>query len=111
MIREVKKRSRGAKFLSHEQHGCFRSKQRQCRNGAVTAFAGHLVRSLSMQAVGNLIMVVCENDEGAGGFIGDLRAARLLLPFVILALIEESAFDAGNQLLRFASIICVVSFS
>ena len=38
------------------------------------------------------------------------RAAPVALPFVALALIQEAVFDRGNELLRFALIIRVISF-
>src|SRR6266511_3148432 len=52
---------------------------------------------------------VCSSDLGFGLQPESWRAAALLLPCVPLALVEITPFDGGDELLRLAQVLGIVS--
>src|SRR5829696_6760315 len=63
-----------------------------------------------MQRIGNLVMILGENDKRGSGFIGNNRATWLLLPLIALTLIKKPALDRRKPLLRSPAVIRIVSF-
>ncbi len=71
--------------------------------------ARELVNAPAGECVRHLIVVLERGDEGVRGLIECRRAARFVLPAIVLALEQEPVFHGGEQLLRRAPIIREVS--
>src|SRR5687767_6119178 len=67
--------------------------------------------ALSLQMIGDLVMVLNIEDKGASRLGRHRRAARLALPFVALALVEKPALYDGQDFLSRAAIIRIIRFT
>src|SRR6185503_18287819 len=66
-------------------------------------------QALAEPEVGDLIVVLEEGDEPVARDAADRTPARLALPRVELALIEEAALDRRHQLLRRPAVVVEVA--
>src|SRR5207253_6050752 len=99
VIREVQKRRGSGKLLALEQHRRVGGQQRQRRHRPEAARTGQLVTAQAAAGVGDLVVVLQENDKGAGRQVQGRRAARLLLPGVTLPLKEITVLERRDELL------------
>src|SRR5215207_7792941 len=63
-----------------------------------------------MQRIGNLVMILGENDKRGSGFIGNNCATWLLLPLIALTLIKKPALNRREPFLRSPAVIRIVRF-
>ena len=111
MVGEVQKRGRGGEFLPLEQHRDPGHQQQISRHRATPAGAGQRVQPRTGHRVGDLIVVLQEHDKGFGRQVESRGTARLLLPDITLALIEEAVFRGCHELARSAAVIAVIGLA
>ncbi len=99
VVREVLERSRSPEFLALKEHGRRGAEEQQCGDGSMRRGAGELVQSAPADAIGYLIVIFDEVDEGVGGKTEGRGSTTLLLPLIPLPLKEESPFGRGHEFL------------
>src|SRR6201989_584436 len=102
--------ARGAEFLPLKQHRNARHQQEISGHRAKAARARQRVTALSGSGIGDLVVVLQKDDKAFRREVEGRRAARVPLPLVALALIEETVLGGGNELARPTAVIRVVGF-
>src|ERR1019366_3797696 len=111
VIGEKKERTGGSELLPLKEHGRSWTQQKNRRQCAIPARAGQSARTQPGAGVGDLVMVLQEDDEGRRRDPRGRGAAPLLLPAIELSLIEKAAFGHGYKLLWQAEIIAQVGLA
>ena len=86
-VDEVEKGSRGAVFLSHEQHGRLRSQQIDRYENSIPTGTRQRMKAVTGKRISNLIVVLYEEYEAVGWLLIDDRSSGLVLPLVPLPLV------------------------
>ena len=97
-IGKIKERARRGEFLSLEQHRNARHQQEISSHRAKPSRARQRVAALAGAGIGDLVVVLQKDYKGFRREIQCRRAARFLLPLVVLPLIEKTVFRGGDEL-------------
>src|SRR5665213_2822894 len=111
MVGEKQKWRRSAEFLALEEH---RDGGRQQQIGGYRPPVSRTCRLEAAQpgaGIGDLVVILQIGHEIGWREVEGRRAARLLLPSVPLALVEEAVLGGGDELARAAVIVAVIGFA
>ncbi len=111
MVGEEEERSARAELLSLKEKGRRPGEQDRRDEGSPATGARRPVQSLAARRVGDLVVVLEEDDEPSRVDVESRMAASLILPGVALALKEVSPFEGAQQLLRRTRVVRIVGLS
>ena len=105
---EVEEGCRGRELLAHEQHRRGGAEEEQRGDRPQAAGGRRPVQAEAAAHVGELVVVLDEDDEPLRLEVEGRGAAGLLLPAVALALVEEAVLRGRDQLLRAPLVVAQV---
>src|SRR5262245_22953796 len=109
VISEEHKRRPGRELLTLKQHGSPRREEEQRGEGASPARTREGREARAGDGVGDLIMVLQIEDEAGRRGAEQRLPAPPVLPLTALALKQRSPLDGGDELLRAAPVISVIT--
>src|SRR6266567_4642780 len=111
VVGEIEERARSTEFLALEQHRNARHQQKIRSDRAQAPRARQCVAAPSAPRIGDLIVILEEDDEAIRREIQARGAARFLLPLVVLSLVEEAVLGGGDEFAWSAAVIAVIGLA